>query len=271
MADPIQIQQIRATTEKLNGFTGKDGVIVVNSDTHRIHVQDGTTAGGIPLARLSDITTPDSDEVPYGQYGYPTVKDALDAALYKAPVINSFTNDVNTVEKGTKVTAVNLAWSTNKTPTKLTLDGEEQPDVSVTKKALTGLTLTEAKSWKLEMTDEKGAKTSKTTGISFVNGVYFGVGTVDADGANKEFIAGLTKTLSTTAKRDYQFNAAAGQYCYIAFPASYGSVTPNIGGFDGGMSILTTFDYENPSGFTESYVVYRTTNAGFGNVTIKLK
>ena len=25
MADPIQIQQIRATTEKLNGFTGKDG------------------------------------------------------------------------------------------------------------------------------------------------------------------------------------------------------------------------------------------------------
>ena len=212
----------------------------------------------------------DADKVTYGNYGYDSVKDALDAALYKAPVINSFTNDVNTVEKGSTVTAVNLSWSTNKTPAKLTLDGAALDDVAATKKALTGLTLTEAKWWTLEMTDEKG-KASKSTGISFVNGVYSGTGTADGDAINKEFIAGLAKTLSTSAKRDYTFNAEAGQYCYIAFPASYGAVTPNIGGFDGGMKIVKTFDYENPSGFTESYFVYRTTNAGLGAVTIKLK
>ena len=213
----------------------------------------------------------DADKVTYGNYGYDSVKDALDAALYKAPVINSFTNDVNTVEKGSTVTAVNLSWSTNKTPAKLTLDGAALDDVAATKKALTGLTLTEAKWWTLEMTDEKGNKASKSTGISFVNGVYSGTGTADGDAINKEFIAGLAKTLSTSAKRDYTFNAEGGQYCYIAFPASYGAVTPNIGGFDGGMKIVKTFDYENPSGFTESYFVYRTTNAGLGAVTIKLK
>nr|DAL90752.1 MAG TPA: hypothetical protein [Caudoviricetes sp.] len=212
----------------------------------------------------------DAKNVTYGQYGYTSVKDALDAALYKAPAINSFTNSVGTVEKGQTVTAVKLTWATNKTPAGLKLNGEAL-DVNATSKDLADLSLTANTTYTLEMTDEKGAKTSKTTSITFLNGVYSGTGTADGDAINKEFVAGLTKVLSGSAKRDYQFNAAAGQFCYIAFPASYGNVTPNIGGFDGGMKIVKTFDYENPSGFTESYVVYRTTNAGLGSVTIKLK
>lgn len=212
----------------------------------------------------------EADKVTYGNYGYDSVKDALDAALYKAPVINSFTNNVNTVEKGQTVTAVKLSWSTNKTPTKLTVN-DEDVDVASTSKDLADLSLTANTTYTLKMTDEKGASASKSTTVSFLNGVYSGTGTADGDAINKEFIAGLSKTLSGSAKRDYTFNAEAGQFCYIAFPEAYGAVTPNIGGFDGGMKIVKTFDYENPSGFTESYVVYRTTNAGLGAVTIKLK
>lgn len=48
MAEPIQIQQLGGTTEQLAGFTGKDKVIVINTDTHRLHIQDGKTPGGLP-------------------------------------------------------------------------------------------------------------------------------------------------------------------------------------------------------------------------------
>lgn len=265
-----QIQQLGGSTEQHSGFTGKDRVITINTDTHRVHVHDGKTPGGIPMARMSDLTTPGAGEVSYGNYGYDTVKDALNAALYKAPSITSFTNNVNTVEMGSTVTAVTLNWNCNKTPTKLTLDGTEL-DVTLKSQALTGLEIKANKSYTLVMTDENGATNSKSTGITFLNGVYFGVGNVDADGVTNEFVQSLQKSLTSSAKRDYTFNASAGNYCYIAFPARFGNATPNIGGFDGGMPILTTFDYTNPSGFTESYIVMRSSKAGLGQVTIKLK
>lgn len=56
MAEPIQIQQLGGTTEQLAGFTGKDKVIVINTDTHRLHIQDGKTPGGLPGALLKDVT-----------------------------------------------------------------------------------------------------------------------------------------------------------------------------------------------------------------------
>ena len=56
MAEPIQIQQLGGTTEQLAGFTGKDKVIVINTDTHRLHIQDDKTPGGLPGALLKDVT-----------------------------------------------------------------------------------------------------------------------------------------------------------------------------------------------------------------------
>lgn len=133
-------------------------------------------------------------------YGDKTVQQALDDLNYKAIAINSFTNDVGTVEMGSTVTDVTLSYSFNKTAKSLTLDGTAI-DVASTKQVLTGLTITANKTYTLTATDDRDAKATKTTSISFLNGCYYGVGTVDVDGADKAFVAGLTKVLSGSRAR----------------------------------------------------------------------
>ena len=81
-------------------------------------------------------------------YGDKTVQQALDDLNYKAIAINSFTNDVGTVEMGSTVTDVTLSYSFNKTAKSLTLDGTAI-DVASTKQVLTGLTITANKTYTL--------------------------------------------------------------------------------------------------------------------------
>lgn len=203
-------------------------------------------------------------------YNGRTVQQALDDLNYQAIAITAFTNTVNTAEIGSTVDAVTLNWTLNKTPASLTLDGNAI-DKAATKQDLTKLGLKANKTWTLTATDERKATATQTTSVSFLNGVYSGVGAADGDAINNDFILGLSKQLTSTAKRDYALTIDAGKYGYIAYPDSFGDVTPNIGGFDGGMSVVKTFDFTNASGHTESYRVLRTTNAGIGAVTIKLK
>lgn len=210
-------------------------------------------------------------DITYGEYGYDSVKDALDQLLYKTPQINSFTNNVGTVEMGSTVTNVTLSWSTNKTPTSLTLDGKVVTATD-TSKVLSGQSIKSNKSWTLKMTDEKGATAQKSTSISFLNGVYYGVGTVtDSAGVNNAFIQGLTKTLANSKAKTFTVNAGAGQYIYYCVPARFGTVGFNVGGFDGGFTLLATVDYTNPSGYEESYRVYKSDNANLGNTTVTCK
>ena len=46
-----QVQFRRGTTSQHNSFTGATGEISVNTTTETLHVHDGSTAGGFPLAR----------------------------------------------------------------------------------------------------------------------------------------------------------------------------------------------------------------------------
>ena len=196
-------------------------------------------------------------------YGDKTVQQALDDLNYKAIAINSFTNDVGTVDMGSTVTDVTLSYSFNKTAKSLTLDGTAI-DVASTKQVLTGLTITANKTYTLTATDDRDAKATKTTSISFLNGCYYGVGTVDVDGADKAFVAGLTKVLSGSRARTIDVTAGEGEFIYYAIPHRLGTPSFTVGGFEGGFSLLKTFDYENPAGYTESYDVYKSTNANLG-------
>lgn len=206
----------------------------------------------------------------YGNYGYETVGDALDGLLYKAIAINSFSHNAGTKEMGSTVTDVTLSWSTNKTPTALTLDGEAI-DVSLTSKALTGLSITANKTFTLVATDEKGATASKTTSISFLNGLYYGVGSVDADGITDTFIQGLTKALASSKAKTFTVAPASGEYIYYAIPTRFGTPTFYVGGFEGGFELLTAVQYTNASGYSEAYDVYRSTNAGLGSTEVVVK
>lgn len=56
MASSFAIQQRRGTTTQHSTFTGLAGEITVDTTKKTIVVHDGTTAGGIPLAKESALT-----------------------------------------------------------------------------------------------------------------------------------------------------------------------------------------------------------------------
>lgn len=188
---------------------------------------------------------------------------------YKPIAINSFTNNKNTQEMGTTITDVVLNWALNKKAKTLTLDGADIP-VTDTSKTLTGQNITANKTFTLRALDEKDASAIKTTAITFLNGVYWGA-KVAPNTYNSDFVLTLTKGLQGNKNKTFTVNASDGEYIFYALPARYGSCTFNVGGFDGGFGKIDTIQFTNASGYTESYDIYKSVNAGLGstNVTVK--
>lgn len=204
-------------------------------------------------------------------YGEGTVADALDDLLYKAIAIESFTSNVGTQEKGATVADVTLTWKLNKTPESLTLDNEPL-GTSETQKVLSGQSITANKTWTLKATDDREATAQKSVTIQFLNGVYYGKGTVTTtEGVNNEFVLGLTKKLQASRAGTWTVNAGEGEFIYFAIPSSMGTPTFTVGGFDGGFTKLHTFEFTNSQGHSENYDVWKSENANLGNTTVVVK
>lgn len=195
-----------------------------------------------------------------------TIESDLADLLYKAISITSLTNNVNTVEIGSTVTAVTFAWKFNKTPTAATFDGEAvaNDSIGLTK---SGLSITSNKSWTLTATDERAAVATKSTSVTFLNGVYYGVlkdGTEIASAA----VLSLTRKLQSGKGMTFTANAGATQRIAFAIPSRYGTPTFIVGGFEGGFSKAATIDFTNASGYTERYDVWLSDNVNLGSTTV---
>mgnify|MGYP006273700517 CR=1 FL=1 len=57
MADAFALQLRRGTTTQHSTFTGLVAEITVDTTKKTVVVHDGSTAGGIPLAKASDVTS----------------------------------------------------------------------------------------------------------------------------------------------------------------------------------------------------------------------
>ena len=55
MMTPIELQLSRGTSTDVAAYTGAQGEAVVDTTDSRLVVQDGTTAGGWPAARIADL------------------------------------------------------------------------------------------------------------------------------------------------------------------------------------------------------------------------
>ena len=206
-------------------------------------------------------------------YGDSNVEEALNdingkiADLMYTPIaISSFTNNVGTVEMGSTVNTVVLNWTTNKTPEKLTLDGESV-DKELKTKTIENAAIKANKTYTLKATDERDAEATKTTAITFLNGVYWGVA-ADTSSFDSAFILGLTKGLQASKAKTFTVNAAAGQHIYYAIPTRYGTPSFKVGGFEGGFAKVATINFTNASGYEESYDIWKSDNAGLGNTTV---
>ncbi len=187
---------------------------------------------------------------------------------YVPIAINSFTNNVNTVEMGSTVTDVTLTWTLNKEPESQKVDSETVEKMMRTKQ-FAGQSIQADKTYTLSATDEREKTVTKTTKITFLNGVYWGVGE-SKDAFDSAFILGLTKGLQASKAKTFTVNAEAGQHIYYAVPSRYGTCGFNVGGFDGGFEKAATIEFTNASGYAENYDIYESDNAGLGSTTVKV-
>lgn len=194
------------------------------------------------------------------------VESKIADLLYEPIAFEFFYNNIGTKEIGSYVETVHLEWMLNKTPTTLTLDGETI-QTNILSYALTGLNLTKTTTFTLKATDERGATATKTTSITFLNGVYYGVSEVP-ETLDSAFVLKLSKTLRSNKLPSFSVNAGAGQYIYYCQPKRYGTCSFTVGGFTGGFTLVDTISFTNASGYAEDYYVYRSDNAALGNTAV---
>ena len=188
------------------------------------------------------------------------VQLALDYTLYVAPVITSFTNDVNAVEIGSTVTVVTLNWGYNKTMSTAVLTDAGSISPSLLTYPFTGLSLTSNKTYTLTAGDGTNITSANTT-VSFQNKRFWGTNAstsvVDND------IKAMTQEFATSRNKSFTINGN-GQYIYYCYPATFGIATFTVNGLLSTAWTLTVQTFTNAQGYSSSYNVYRTNTVQFG-------
>lgn len=215
-------------------------------------------------------------DLAYVNEAYPdmaNVKDALDELLYYKPEVKAFTASpaFGDYEIGSKVTNPKFTWSFNKdivsqSVTECTVDG------IVTRTAGYVGEINSQKSFTVTAKDSKGTSCSRSGAYNFKHKRYFGVAAAP-EAYDSAFVLGLTgKEFCTNRQKGaFTLTAGEGKYFYYAFPASYGTPTFNVGGFDGGFELAATIDFTNASGNTTSFVIWKSENANLGAQNIVVK
>lgn len=226
-----------------------------STETAVVELQSAV-AGKASAADLEELTQTVSEKAS-GQEAV-DIRARLDALEYKPIVIDSFTASPTLAEMGSSVN-VALAWSLNKAATAQTIG-----DVSVTGSSYTVQNVAQNTTWELNVTDGQ-TSASKTASIAFQNGVYYGAA------PDLTSVTTLTKVLSGTKSRTITVNAGAGDYIIYAIPKRIGTVEFYVNGFEGGFDEPVEQNLTNASGYTETYRVYKSTNANLGETTVEVR
>ncbi len=201
-------------------------------------------------------------------------KQKIDDLSYTKIAITamSATNSVN--EIGATVVATDVSWTLNKEAKtqKIKFGGEAEETLEKTlrKKAYTGKTVKSNTNIVLTVTDERNAQVSRTAAITFQPKVYWGK-TNKGQLTDEDILALEGSSLASNKNRTFTVNAGAGEKIVYVIPTSFGTPTFNVGGFDGGFKKMQTLSHTNKSGYSQSYDVWASVNAGLGNTTVVAK
>ena len=235
-----------------------------------------TRVGALETGGSVDPEDLDASMIAYTNASKPnvtTVKDALDDLMYFDLTINLSSTSATQQEKGVSLASVVLNWTYNKDVVSQTINSVSIPDVEQRTYTVEG-PFTENTTFTLKANDGKKDFTKSLT-ISFLNNVYWGVGTVTESGSvNNEFVLGLSGSKFAASKNavgTITANAEAGNYIYYAQPASWADPVFNIGGFDTEFELLHTFTLTNASGHEEQYKVFKSGQAGLGSTSMVVK
>ena len=221
--------------------------------------------------KLSSILTDDYllniEMIPYStanDSNISTVKDALDKLLYVDLSISLNSNVSTTLEKGRVIDSITFNWSYNKRVVSQIFNNEVL-DADVRVYAYSS-PLSSNKTFTLSAND--GSKSfNKSISFSFLNGRYWGVSNSSTT-YDSNFINTFSKELSSSRGKTFTVNCGADQHIYYCIPTSFGTPTFTVGGFSGGFNKVSTIQFVNIYGHTESYDIYKSTNNNLGNTTV---
>ena len=233
---------------------------------------DNIEISGNRISALADIT---AENVEYINGDYRNVKEALDSLLYIAPVITSFTGG-GTYEAGTIVTNVTLNWAYNKVIKRQEINqgiGELAADVRT--HSVSDLNWgsdlnfdqpsTMDRAFTLNAWDEKNKQVTRNTTVSFSLRRYAGE-SEKTELTDEDIQALRFNELSRSRSQTRTFNCSGGKYFYFAIPTRYCSgIKFVVGGLAYSDLVITTRDFVNKLGFTESYNIYRSGNIQTGS------
>lgn len=205
------------------------------------------------------------------------IRDLIAAMNYKNISITSFSATTSVYEKGDSVSSVTLTWGTNKTPKKLTLDGNEI-DKTATSRTINGTfdMNSTKKSWTLVATGDKDETDDATASINFYNGVYYGTAK-EPTVYDSAFILGkrddgtsvFEKKLRSDKLPSFKVDAKEEEYIYYILPESMGDCSFKVGQWDDGFTLVDTISFTNSTKkHTENYRIYRSDEHGLGNTTV---
>lgn len=186
------------------------------------------------------------------------IRARLDALESDAIRISSFTASSTSYEKGASAT-VSLAWSLNKTATSETING-----AAVTGTSKEYFNVTDSTTYTLNVSDGE-TNDSRTLSVNFANRIYYGVA------ADLSSVNTLDSVLSDDIERRITVTAGSGQYIVYAFPARLGSAVFYVDSFEGGFDAPVEQTITNSNGYSETYKVYKSTNANLGTTTVDIR
>lgn len=188
------------------------------------------------------------------------------------------TVDSTTVEIGSTITST-FTWKFSKQPAMLSIDGVTQETPTQE-----GSTVAEFTAYTHTQTPQSftikgvyagtyGSETAaKTWTYNFQNKRYTGYAeeseTIDGD-----FIKRLQhKEFATDRVKTFNLNDnTSGKYIWYAYPKRFGKASFVLGAFPGCFDEPDTISFTNGAGFTEDYYLYRSTNAGVGDLEVTVK
>lgn len=195
------------------------------------------------------------------------IRQDIEDLKYKPIEITAIGNNVGTAEMGSAVTKALVTWNTSKVPVTMAIQGElaGEPEEGVTAyRWLDNERITADKTYTVTVTDERGASAKASTYVEFLNGIYYGVLDYGTE-ITSEVILGLTKRLQSGRAVDFSVREKRPTY---ACPSRYGKPTFQIGGFAYDWEKVSTYDFTNASGYTESYDVWMHGQDAAGIMTI---
>jgi hypothetical protein len=201
----------------------------------------------------------------YDNPSYPTVEAALNALLY-VPIAISFTNNLGTVEVGQSITTCSLSWTLNKTIVSQSIDQGIGPLgtsvrsylVTFSPPQITNIT------WTLTVNDGTHSA-SASTGLSFLNKVYWGV-SANTSLSTAQILALGSSAFASSFQRSMSYNCSSVAYPYYCYPQTFGlpsNVT--VGGLAFSDYTAVSQSFTNASGHTSNYYVIRFNNIQTGS------